>query len=159
MKRNIFKLSILLVMCGFALVSCAKKEGKGSPEDEVVTATVKYSMPDRYDLAKYFDMTAYYTNNEGKEVSEVITTPTWEKTLTKVPVPGVYQLKVVYTRNSTALAQDSYKIGRGLAISSLTSAGQRQDHSFSNKITVSQEHIEEYLALITDDVVSVDIEK
>lgn len=158
MKKEIFRLGWLLMMYGLLLSSCGN-DGDVSSEPGVVTATVKYSMTDRYDLPKYFDMVVYYTNSEGKEVSEVVTSTTWEKSLTKVPVPGVYQFRVVYTRNNTPLEQDSYKFGLGLTLSYTTSSGTVKSAGNLEVKTVSQEKVEESLKNITERKISVEITK
>lgn len=159
MNKDIFRLGWLLMMCSLLLSSCGNDDDDVSSDSRVVTATVKYSMADRYDLPKYFDMVVYYTNGEGKEVSEVVTSTTWEKSLTKVPVPGVYQFRVVYTRNNASLEQDSYKFGVGLALSYTTSSGTVKSTGSSAEQTVSQGKVEEFLKNITEREISVEITK
>lgn len=159
MKTNIFKISLLLIVLSFSLLSCGKDDDHTPPELEIVTATVKYSMADRYDLSKLVDMKVYYTSNDGKEANEVITAATWEKTLTKAPVPGIYQVKVTYARNEKPLEQDSYKFGTGLTLSFTTSSGNMKSTGSAGSVTVSKSKVEEYLKKFTEEKASIEVAK
>lgn len=157
MKTNIFKLSLLLIVLSFSLTSCSNDDDNTPTEPETVTATVKYSMADRYDLSKLVDMKVYYTNNDGKEANEVVTAATWEKTLTKAPVPGTYQVKVTYVRNNKPLEQDSYKFGTGLILSFTTSSGNMKSTGSARSVTISKSKVEEYLKKFTEETASIEV--
>lgn len=159
MRSSILKISLLFIVSSLLLTSCSSDDDNTPTEPEVVTATVKYSIADRYDLPKLVDMKVYYTNNEGKEVNEDITTATWEKTLTKAPVPGTYQAKVVYVRNNKSLEQDSYKFGTGMTLSFTTSNGNMKSTGQTGSATVSKDNVEEYLKRLTEENISIAITK
>lgn len=108
-------------MCVFVLSSCTKCDIPAhnpgqTPDPEPITATVTYTMTDRLDLSKYATVTVKYTDSTGAAVSEVVTTATWEKTITGAKVPGTYNISVTYARNSTPLDKEEYKCGAGVRI-------------------------------------------
>lgn len=155
MKKSIIKVGLLFLASSFLLTSC---DGSGkSQEPEAVTATVKYSMPDRYDLSKLVDIKVYYTDIDGTEASEVVTTSTWEKTLTKAPVPGNYHLKVVYVRNDKPLEQESYKLGKGLALSYVTSNGKMESVNTAGFTLTNKSGVEEYIKRLTEEKSSIEV--
>ena len=159
MKTNIYRLCLLLIVLNLSLTSCNKDDDNVPSEPETATATVKYSIGDRYELSKLVDIKVYYTNNEGKEVNEVITTPTWEKTLTKAPVPGIYQMKVTYVRNDKPLEQENYTLGTGLTLSVVTSNGNIESIGKTGSAIISKSQIEKYLQKLTEEKVSIEITK
>lgn len=127
MTYELKKIALGLFMC-IALI-CFNACGDDSdpdpaPTPEKVTATVTYKYTCQADVLLLADIAITYTGADGKEVTEAVKESPWEKKITKVEVPFVANLKIVYTRKTdVTLDKETYKLGDGHGINYQTTNG------------------------------------
>lgn len=150
MKRTLF----WLLGAALCLTACDEKgqggttggEGGGDKPETEVTATVTYDMKGGADVTTVLDITASYTDAEGKEVTVEVTSLPWQAVITGAKVPFNADLKIELAKKETYEDKEFYQMGLGANISYTTSDGQYMQSGNVSHIDISKDKIESYIA-------------
>lgn len=140
----------LFALSAFTLVACEDNNSDpvnpDEPTPEEQTYQLKYVISNLYDLTDIATVTVYYTDEQGTEQSEVMTSSSWYYIIEDIEAPFTASIYFRAERNDTQLTQDSYQIGKGLGILyKLTSAEMWSGTTSTGSITIAADGVEEYI--------------
>ncbi len=160
MKKTLF----WLLGAALCLTACDEKGqggttggegGDDKPETEV-TATVTYDMQGGADITTVLDITASYTDADGKEVTVEVASLPWQAVITGAKVPFTADLKVELSPKESFEEKEQYQMGLNTSIGYKTSDGQFVSNNNVSHITISKDDITRY---ITEKVLTKDYNK
>lgn len=104
--KNLLTLTTLLLLATLTLTSC------GSDEPAVsTTATATYSITFSPDLLDACNVFIIYKAENGRNVQEAVTTPTWTKTVTSNRFPAEFGVQYTFSTKSDAeLDKEKYDL-------------------------------------------------
>lgn len=151
MKKQILNIGLYLCMtfvC-FLYTSCSESESDdpNNGRKDPVTATITYSFNAQNDYLLLADLTITYWNEQGKQVSEPLTTTSWSKnfTLNQSQTFGYTVTATAKPNIDELLTKDSYQMGYRYNDSYYSSNGTGQESSTGFSLPVGKAKVKEYI--------------
>lgn len=112
-KTNLLKVLMAFVcvlFAGFALASCGDDDDPETPDKKATHAEYKYIMNVSQATLDIVNVSITYTDGNGTEQTEQVTSPTWSKTVTCKSLPANFVRTVTLTPKITPDASTKYDI-------------------------------------------------
>lgn len=143
MKNRMNAIKFLMACMAIAIISaCGDKneDPKPDPEPEVVTANVSYNYACAPDLLLMAQLSVTYTGADGKEITEVITSPEWNKNLKGITPPFTANMRITFTKNDDFTPEkESYKFGESYNVGYKTSSNKENYVTNSGSTNVAKD--------------------
>ena len=101
---------VCILFAGFALASCGDDDDPETPDKTPTHAEYKYIMNVSQATLDIVNISITYTDGNGKEQTEQVTSPTWSKTVTCKSLPANFVRTVTLTPKITPDASAKYDI-------------------------------------------------
>ncbi len=167
MKKNLMRSMFVLLtaIISFQFISCSDDDDPQTPpQEENLTAEVRYYIDDMKDLFSLVDITVDYTDENGDIQTEAVTSLPWKKELPTVEVPFNPSMTIYYKmKEGIQFDQTSYELLRSYSIRVDTKATVTEEgnatHQFHTKLNAETAKAEIQRLEENPDKVSCEIKK